>query len=252
MYAASHDRSIAAMVDSANQLLVLVVEDDPMIQKLLARRLKDVDAEVITTGTAGEGFQIFGQRLPDLVIVDLRLPDGSGLGLVRQIRAGSDVPIVVVTANSDERSIVQCLDAGADDYITKPFRPAELLARVRATLRRRPKTSGPDRLEVGPLAINIGDRRVFRSGAELRLTPTEYRLLLQLAREPNKVFTHKMLLTAVWGPEYSDEPHVLRVTMNRLRAKLGEPPLIENRPAVGYVLVAGNGEAGNSSIASWG
>jgi two-component system KDP operon response regulator KdpE len=213
-----------------------------MIQKLLARRLREVDAEVLTSGTASEGFQIFGQQQPDLVIVDLRLPDGSGVGLVRQIRAGSDVPIVVVTANADERSIVQCLDAGADDYITKPFRPNELLARVRAALRRRPKASEPDLLEVGTLAIRLGDRRVFRGGDELRLTPTEYRLLVQLAREPNKVFTHKMLLTAVWGPEYSDEPHVLRVTMNRLRAKLGEPQLIENRPAVGYVLVTIAGE----------
>jgi two-component system, OmpR family, KDP operon response regulator KdpE len=143
---------------------------------------------------------------------------------------------------TDERSIVQCLDAGADDYITKPFRSNELLARVRAALRRRPQRATAEQLEVGPLTIGLGDRRVFRHGQEVRLTPTEYRLLLPLAREPNKVFTHKMLLTTVWGPEYADEPHVLRVTMNRLRAKLGDPPLIENRPAVGYLLVTGNGE----------
>ena len=226
-----------------SRLVVLVVEDDPTIQRLLVRRLKEVDADVLTSGTAGEGFLVFGQRLPGLVIVDLHLPDGSGLGLVRQIRAASDVPIVVVTANADERSIVQCLDAGADDYIIKPFRSNELLARVRAALRRRPGVVEPDVLEIGTLTVRLADRRVFRGGTELRLTPTEYRLLVQLAREPNKVFTHTMLLTAVWGPEYAEEPHVLRVTMNRLRAKLGEPQMIENRPAVGYVLVPDAGDA---------
>ena len=220
--------------------VILVVEDDPTIQRLIVRRLREIDADVLTAGAAAEGFATAAERFPDLVMVDLQLPDGPGLGLVRQLRASSGVPIVVVTANTDEHSLVACLDAGADDYITKPFRVNELLARVRAVMRRRPATPQPERIEAGTLSIGVGDRRVFRRGAELRLTPTEYRLLVQLTREPNRVFTHGTLLTAVWGQEYKDEPHVLRVTINRLRAKLGEPQLIENRPAVGYVFVPDN------------
>jgi two-component system KDP operon response regulator KdpE len=217
--------------------LVLVVEDDPDVQHLIARRLREAGAEVIVADTAGSGFVLYGERLPDLVMVDLMLPDGSGLGLVRQLRAASDVPIIVVTANADEQSLVACLDAGADDYVTKPFRPAELLARVRSVLRRRPSPPEPEELSVGSLTIHVVDQRVTRFGADVRLTPTEYRLLLQLARHPNRVFSHGMLLTAVWGPEYAGEPHILRVTLNRLRGKLGDPPLVENRPAIGYALV---------------
>jgi two-component system, OmpR family, KDP operon response regulator KdpE len=220
-----------------DRALILVVEDDPDIQRLLVRSLREAHAEVITVDTAGDGFLLYGERMPDLVMVDLNLPDGSGLGLVKQLRASGDVPIIVVTANAEERSLVSCLDAGADDYVTKPFRVSELLARVRSVLRRRPRPAEPTELDVGSLHISIADRRVTRHGAELRLTPTEYRLLLQLARHPNRVFTHGMLLTAVWGPEYAGEPHILRVTLNRLRGKLGDPPLIENRPAVGYALV---------------
>jgi two-component system KDP operon response regulator KdpE len=238
----SNGRSIVADTSRSNtrnrsRALVLVVEDDLSVQRLIARRLKEIDVDVLTAGTAADAFMLAGERFPDLVMVDLRLPDGSGLGLVQQLRAAGDVPIVVVTANSDERSLVDCLEAGADDYITKPFRPNELIARVRAALRRRPRLAAPERITAGSLEISLADRRVQRHGQELRLTPTEYRLLLQLAMEPNKVFTHGALLTAIWGQEYGDEPHVLRVTMNRLRAKLGEPQLLENRPAVGYVLV---------------
>jgi two-component system KDP operon response regulator KdpE len=217
--------------------LVLVVEDDPVVQHLIARRLREAGAAVISAETAGDGFALYGERLPDLVMVDLMLPDGSGLGLVQQLRAASDVPIIVVTANADEQSLVACLDAGADDYVTKPFRTAELLARVRSVLRRRPRPPEPDQLNVGSLTVHVADQRVTRFGVDVRLTPTEYRLLLQLARHPNRVFSHKMLLTAVWGPEYACEPHILRVTLNRLRGKLGDPPLVENRPAIGYALV---------------
>jgi two-component system, OmpR family, KDP operon response regulator KdpE len=225
------------IVPERERPLILVIEDDPDIQRLIARRLRESNAEVITADTAGDGFVIAGERLPDLVMVDLNLPDGSGLGLVQQIRAGSDVPIIIVTANTDERSLVSCLDAGADDYVTKPFRVSELLARIRSVLRRRPRALEPDSLSIGTLDISLTNRRVSRFGQELRLTPTEYRLLVQLARHPNRVFTHGMLLTAVWGPEYAEEPHILRVTLNRLRGKLGDPPIIENRPAIGYTLV---------------
>lgn len=227
-------------MDDANeqtQTLVLVVEDDPDIQLLIARHLREAGFDVITAGTAADGFLLWSERLPDLLMVDLMLPDGSGRGLVRQIRAAGDVPIVVVTADTNEESLVATLDAGADDYVTKPFRVNELLARARSALRRRPREREPDTVQAGSLTISVVDRRVWRSGEEVRVTPTEFRLLLQLARHPNRVFTHGALLTAVWGPEYADEPHILRVTLNRLRNKLGDPPLIENRPAVGYVLV---------------
>lgn len=220
-----------------NQILVLVVEDDQDIQSLIARHLGEAGFAVITAATAADGFQTWSERQPDLLLVDLMLPDGSGRGLVRQIRAAADVPIVVVTADTNEESLVATLDAGADDYVTKPFRVNELLARARSALRRRPREREPEELQVGSLRIAVVDRRVWRFGDEVRVTPTEFRLLLQLARHPNRVFTHGALLTAVWGPEYADEPHILRVTLNRLRNKLGDPPLIENRPAVGYVLV---------------
>ncbi|HAX26183.1 MAG TPA: response regulator transcription factor [Thermomicrobiales bacterium] len=223
--------------------LALVVEDDPDIQLLIARHLREAGFDVITSATAADGFQLWSERQPDLLLVDLMLPDGSGRGLVRQIRAAGDVPIVVVTADANEESLVATLDAGADDYVTKPFRVNELLARARSAMRRRPREREPDTIQVGSLTISVVDRRVWRSSEEVRVTPTEFRLLLQLARHPNRVFTHGALLTAVWGPEYADEPHILRVTLNRLRNKLGEPALIENRPAVGYVLVPDGGDA---------
>jgi two-component system KDP operon response regulator KdpE len=219
-----------------DRALILAVEDDPDIQRLIARRLREAGFEVITADTASDGFHLFGERLPDLLMLDLNLPDGSGLGLVKQVRAASDTPIIIVSANADERSLVACLDAGADDYVTKPFRMPELLARVRSVMRRKPRPPEPDELVIGSLDINLAERRVHRFGQELHLTPTEYRLLVQFARSPNRVFTHGTLLTAVWGPEYAEEPHILRVTLNRLRGKLGSPGLIANRPAVGYTL----------------
>lgn len=226
-----------ADIDSRRQPLVLIVEDDPDIQRLLVRVLRESSFDVSTAATAGDGFIQFSERMPDAAMIDLMLPDGSGLGLVQQIRATSDVPVIVVTANDDELSLVATLDAGADDYITKPFRVNELLARVRSVLRRRSRSPEPEAVSIGSLTIDFADRLVYRHGIEVRLTPTEYRLLVQLARHPNRVFTHGALLSAVWGPEYADEPHILRVTLNRLRNKLGAPPIIENRPAVGYVLV---------------
>ena len=216
--------------------LILAVEDDPDIQRLIARRLREAGFDVMTVQTAGDGFHHFGERAFDLIMLDLNLPDGSGLGLVQQVRSTSDIPIIIVTANAEERSLVACLDAGADDYVTKPFRMPELLARVRSVMRRKPRPPEPDCLVVGSLDISLSERRVKRFGKELHLTPTEYRLLVQFARSPNRVFTHGSLLTAVWGPEYAEEPHILRVTLNRLRGKLGEPGLIANRPAVGYTL----------------
>lgn len=225
------------MVSERNRPLVLVVEDDTDIQHLIVRSLRESVIDVITSITAGDAFVLAGARLPDLVMVDLNLPDGSGLGLVRQLRASSAVPIIVVTADTNERSLIACLEAGADDYVTKPFRVNELMARVRSALRRRASVREPDRLVVGSIEIDLQNGRVSRFGEDIRLTPTEYRLLVRFARHPNRVFTHGAILSAVWGPEYASEPHVLRVTLNRLRTKLGEPPVIENRPAIGYMLV---------------
>ncbi|HUG15942.1 MAG TPA: response regulator transcription factor [Thermomicrobiales bacterium] len=230
-------REARISVESARERpLVLVVEDDTDIQHLIVRRLRESDADSITSTTAGEAFALAGARFPDLVMVDLNLPDGSGIGLVKQLRSAMSVPIIVVTADTNERSLIECLDAGADDYVTKPFRVNELMARVRSALRRRSRAPEPDRIVVGSITIDLDEGRVTRFGADVRLTPTEYRLLVQLARFPNRVFTHGMILSAVWGPEYASEPHVLRVTLNRMRAKLGDPQVIENRPAIGYTL----------------
>lgn len=226
-----------SFVSPRERPLVLVVEDDLDIMHLIIRRLRESNADVVSAQTASDGFLLFGTRLPDLVMIDLNLPDGSGLGLVKQVRASSEVPIIVVTADTNERSLIACLDAGADDYVTKPFRVNELMARVRSALRRRDRFLEPNRIDVGTISIDLDAGRVSRSGTEIRLTPTEYRLLVQLARHPNRVFTHGMILSAVWGPEYASEPHVLRVTLNRLRSKLGEPSVIENRPAIGYILI---------------
>jgi two-component system, OmpR family, KDP operon response regulator KdpE len=225
------------VVTERERPLILVVEDDTDIQRLIVRRLRESSADVITSVTAGEAFSLARTRLPDLVMVDLNLPDGSGLGLVRQLRSSSTVPIIVVTADTNELSLIACLDAGADDYVTKPFRVNELMARVRSALRHRVPVLEPDRIVAGSITIDLRNGKVVRNGDDIRLTPTEYRLLVQLARYPNRVFTHGMILSAVWGPEYAAEPHVLRVTLNRLRAKLGDPPVIENRPAIGYTLV---------------
>lgn len=164
-------------------------------------------------------------RKPELIILDLGLPDGDGLDLIRSVRAWSGMPIIVLSARVDERDKVEALDLGANDYLTKPFGIAELLARVRAALRHQPQLGGPDaKVRFGNVSVDLTARRTVKNGAEVHLTQREYRLLLALLSQPGKVLTHRQLLRDVWGPAHVEHSHYLRVYMGHLRHKLEDDP----------------------------
>ena len=225
--------------------LVLVVEDDEPIRRFVRANLVSEGYRVVEARTAAEGLATVERERPDLVVLDLGLPDRDGLGLVRELRGWSAVPIVIVSARDREAEKVAALDAGADDYLTKPFGVAELLARVRVALRHAAMAAAPTTdpvFRVGGLSVDIASRRVRLAGEDVHLTPTEYRLLLVLVRHAGKVMTHRQLLREVWGPEYGDENHYLRVYMAQLRAKHepepSRPRYLHTEPGVGYRLAA--------------
>jgi two-component system KDP operon response regulator KdpE len=168
-----------------------------------------------------------GTRKPDLLILDLGLPDGDGKDLIRDLRAWSSIPVIVLSARIEEHDKVEALDAGADDYLSKPFGVAELLARVRASLRRRALAAGEEGTSVqfGEVVADLSNRRLIRRGQDVHLTPIEFRLLAELMRYPGKVITHRQLLREVWGPPYVEHSHYLRIYMGRLRQKLEDDPL---------------------------
>ena len=182
----------------------------------------------------------FTRHKPDLLILDLGLPDADGLEVCQWVRGRSEVPIVVLSARGDERDKVKALDEGADDFVTKPFGPEELLARVRTALRRvfGPENPGTGRLDAGDLVIDFDRRRVIRSGEDIRLTPKEFDLLSVLARNAGRVMTHRALLKAIWGTSRADEPEHLWVLVRQLRKKLepnpSNPRYIQTEPWVGY------------------
>jgi two-component system KDP operon response regulator KdpE len=205
---------------------ILVVEDEPELRRFEAATLQREGFDVCEAGTLERGLIEAGTRRPDLLLLDLGLPDGDGVELIRQLRGWSDLPIVVVSARTDEDDKVQALDAGADDYLVKPFGVAELLARVRAHLRRR-ATASPDNasvVEFGRVRIDLARRTVERGGERLHVTPIEYRLLTHLAAHPHCVLTHRQLLNAVWGPGHAEDTHYLRVYMGQLRKKVEDDP----------------------------
>jgi two-component system KDP operon response regulator KdpE len=193
-------------------------------------------------GTKTEGISTFTRRAPQAILLDLGLPDGDGLEVVAAVRERSEVPIVVISARGEERVQVLALDSGANDYVTKPFREAELLARLRAALRSaaRHATLHEERLQIGPLRIHPMDRKVFLNDSEVALTPTEFSLLLVMARQAGRVVTHRRLLREVWGPAYVDDTQYLRVFMRQLRQKLepnpNRPQLLMTTPGIGYRL----------------
>jgi two-component system KDP operon response regulator KdpE len=205
---------------------VLVVEDEPEIRRVVRLALEREGHEAFEADGVERGAIEAATRRPDLVVLDLGLPDGDGVDLVRQLRTWSDVPVIVLSARTDEADKVEALDAGADDYLVKPFGAAELLARVRAHLRRR--ASGPAGggavLEFGDVRIDRARRSVEREGASLHVTPIEYRLLTHLAAHPHCVLTHRQLLQAVWGPNHTEDAHYLRVYMAQLRKKIERDP----------------------------
>jgi two-component system KDP operon response regulator KdpE len=218
---------------------ILIVEDDPNIRKLVRVNLVKRGYTVSEAGDSHQAIALFQEVPVDLVLLDLLLPGLSGVDICTWIRARSDVPIIILSARLEEDLKVAALDAGADDYVTKPFGSEELLARVRAFLRRSyvaAKTS-EDKIEIGGLRIDLAERRVFIADVDLRLTKTEYGIISQLARHLDSIVTHDELINEVWGSEYRGSNHYLHTYLGRLRKKLGEYSiLIETVPGMGYDL----------------
>jgi two-component system, OmpR family, KDP operon response regulator KdpE len=219
---------------------VLVVDDEPQIVRGLRVVLRNAGFEVDSAATKEEALDALAHRPPDAVLLDLVLPDGSGVDVTREVRGWSNVPIVVVSAVGDEREKVRALDAGADDYVTKPFGSDELTARLRAVLRRSVDGGSEPAIAVGDLVIDLPDRRVTRAAEEVHLTPIEFDVLRVLAQNRGRLVTHRHLLQEVWGPSYGEETHYLRVHVAHIRAKLeadpSRPRLILTEPGVGYRL----------------
>ncbi|HSN77396.1 MAG TPA: response regulator, partial [Anaerolineae bacterium] len=206
--------------------LILIVEDELPIRRFLRAALTASDYHLVESGTAQDGLNQAALRQPDLVILDLGLPDMDGLEVIRQLRGWSVVPIIILSARQQEGDKVLALDAGADDYLTKPFGIAELLARVRVALRHTSRaTAGGDSplFTVGDLHVDLALRRVLVSGQEVHLTPIEFKLLATLVHHAGKVMTHRQLLREVWGPGYADESHYLRVYVAQIMAFVGVP-----------------------------
>jgi len=206
--------------------LVLVVEDEQQIRRFVRAALEAEGCRVAETQTMAQGLIDAGTRKPDLVILDLGLPDGDGTRFVQDLRAWSNLPVLVLSARSTEYDKIGVLDAGADDYLTKPFSVGELLARVRALLRRS-KAGGESEgstLRFGEVAVDMARRQVTRRGVPVHLTPLEYRLLRVLLANAGKVLTHRHLLRDVWGPAYVESSHYLRVYVGHLRQKLEDDP----------------------------
>ncbi|MGN6607464.1 MAG: response regulator [Jatrophihabitans sp.] len=220
---------------------VLVVDDEPGLLRALRINLVARDYVVHTATDGREGLRAAAQHRPDVVIVDLGLPDLDGADVIRGIRGWSAVPIIVLSARDQEAQKVVALDAGADDYVTKPFGMEELLARLRAAARRAGPAHDEPQVDLGDVVVDLAAKQVRRDGAEVRLTPTEWQLLEVLARNHGKLVTQRQLLQDVWGPGYGTETHYLRVFMAQLRRKLEIEPSRPNHlitePGAGYRLV---------------
>jgi two-component system KDP operon response regulator KdpE len=229
--------------------IVIVVEDEPQIRRLVRLSLESEGCEVHEADSVQRGLIEAGTRHPDLVVLDLGLPDKDGVELIRELRVWSEVPIIVLSARAAEAAKVAALDAGADDYLTKPFGAAELQARVRAQLRRRFRAASDAEavVEFGAIRLDLGRRLIWRAEEPLHLTPIEFRLLAYLVAHPDRVLTHRQLLRAVWGPSHSEDSHYLRVYMGHLRRKLESDParpvhlLTETGVGYRFVLEAAEG-----------
>jgi two-component system, OmpR family, KDP operon response regulator KdpE len=218
---------------------ILAVDDNPQILKLVKVNLQARGYAVQVASSGEEALQIFKAGEFDLVLLDLILPDISGIEVCAELRQQSDIPIIVLSAREDETLKVRALDTGADDYVTKPFSQEELLARVRAVMRRANGTNTKSaEIHIKDLFIDPQARRAFVSGHDMHLTPTEFALLCELAQNQESVLTHENLLARVWGPEYRDSSHYLHVYLGRIRKKLGLElePLLETVPGVGYIM----------------
>ncbi len=222
---------------------VLVVDDEPQFLRALSTNLRGAGYEVDTATTAAEALTAAGLRPPDAVVLDLLLPDGSGTDVCRALRTWSEAPIILVSAVGDDDEKIAALDAGADDYVTKPFSAGELLARLRAALRRA-GTPGEPVLTVGSITVDLAKDEVTVDGRRVHLTPNESRILALLARNPGKLLTHRTILREVWGPAYGDESNYLHVYVSQLRRKLepdpSRPRHLITEPGAGYRLVDGS------------
>jgi two-component system KDP operon response regulator KdpE len=221
---------------------ILLVDDEVSIQRAVGPLLQSRGYEVEIAGTGRSALKIVAEHPPDLVVLDLGLPDIEGTEICRRLRAGSQAPIIVLSARGGEADKVSALDLGADDYVTKPFNPEEVLARIRVALRRVFSAESGDvgRIQCGDLTIDYDRRRVVRGDEEIRLTPKEFDLLSLLARNPDRVLTHRTILKAVWGPNAVDQPEHLWVLMGQLRKKIevdaANPRYLVSEPWVGYRL----------------
>ena len=225
---------------SEARVRVLVVDDEPAIRRFLRASLSAHNFEIFEAGSGQEAVSAVLADRPDLVLLDLGLPDMDGVEVTRLLREWTPIPIIVVSVRAQEADKVAALDAGADDYLTKPFGVGELLARMRVALRRVSQSSTEPMFVSGDLVVDLAQRIVTVAGREIRLTPTEYDLLRALVAHAGKVLTHRQLLREVWGPGYAQETHMLRVNISNLRRKIeadaSRPRHIHTEPGVGYRL----------------
>ncbi|HZR51344.1 MAG TPA: response regulator, partial [Streptosporangiaceae bacterium] len=217
---------------------VLIVDDEPQILRALRINLRVRGYEVHLAATGAEALEVAGRHPPDLVILDLGLPDLDGVDVIDGLRGWTKAPIIVLSGRADSTAKVAALDAGADDYITKPFGVDELLARMRAVVRRTGSAEDLPRIRLGDVVIDLAAKRVTRSGEDIRLTPTEWHLIEVLLRNPGKLLSRNQLLTEVWGPGYADATGNLRLYMTQLRRKLepdpARPRWLLTEPGMGY------------------
>ena len=223
---------------------ILLIEDDPQIRKFLRAMLIAEDYRLHESLTGNDGLAQSATRKPDLLLLDLGLPDRDGIGIIREIRKWSQMPILVISARDQERDKIEALDAGADDYVTKPFAPGEVSARIRATLRRASvldNDQAADAVTFGKIRVSLSARQVTVDGVDVHLTPNEFKLLQVLLKHSGRVMTQRQLLSEVWGPEHLDEREYLRVFMSQLRRKLEADPAhprhLITEPGVGYRLI---------------
>jgi two-component system KDP operon response regulator KdpE len=224
--------------------VIVLIEDEPQIRRFLRANFLSQGYRLFEAVTGGDGLVEVGTRQPDVVVIDLGLPDMDGIDVIRRLREWTHVPVIVLSARGQERDKVAALDAGADDYVSKPFGAGELLARIRVALRHAASAAGSDgaTFAVGDLQVDLARRQVFVAGTEVHLTPIEYKLLTTLVRHAGKVLTHRQLLNEVWGPSHSGDAHYLRVYMVQLRRKLEADPTrprcLLTEPGVGYRLAS--------------
>ncbi len=232
------------VIMSADGARVLVVDDEKQIRRMLKAALEGYGYDIGEAGSGHEGLSQASIFHPDLIILDLGLPDLDGIDVIQRLREWTEVPIIVLSVRGHEDDKIKALDAGADDYVTKPFSMGELLARLRVALRRAAKSDDEPILAFGDLSLDLARRNVTVRGEEVKLTPTEYEVLKYLAQQAGRVVTHRQLLLAIWGSNYQEESQYLRVYIGQLRRKIesdpAQPTYIITEPGVGYRLVTGD------------